>query len=218
VRHELLNFLDHTSSPTVFSSFLVARSLVFCVVFCRSLFVFSSFRVARSLVFCVVLCRLLFVLCLFYLLSIVLSVLLQFTSSDYPFSIFNFLICYIHWNLHELGSFVRLKRTQLLHKRVKRIIFRSKSEMYKWPIVFNMLNVIKYSVLSRGRSGCDRMVVGFTTTYAISDYHHWCCKLESRSGRGIQHYVIKFVSDLRQAGGFPRILRFPPPIHLTATI
>ena len=29
----------------------------------------------------------------------------------------------------------------------------------------------------------------------------------------IQHYVIKFVSDLRQIGGF---LRFPPPTNLTA--
>jgi hypothetical protein len=29
----------------------------------------------------------------------------------------------------------------------------------------------------------------------------------------IQHYVIKFVSDLRQvSGGFLRVLRFPPPI------
>ena len=27
----------------------------------------------------------------------------------------------------------------------------------------------------------------------------------------IQHYVIKFVSELRQAGGFLRVLRFPPP-------
>jgi hypothetical protein len=34
----------------------------------------------------------------------------------------------------------------------------------------------------------------------------------------IQHYVIKVVSDLRQAGGFLRVLRFPPPIKLTATI
>ena len=31
----------------------------------------------------------------------------------------------------------------------------------------------------------------------------------------IQYYVIKFVSDLRQVGGF---LRFPPPIKLTSTI
>jgi hypothetical protein len=28
----------------------------------------------------------------------------------------------------------------------------------------------------------------------------------------IQHYVIKFVSDLGQVNGFLRVLRFPPPI------
>jgi hypothetical protein len=32
------------------------------------------------------------------------------------------------------------------------------------------------------------------------------------------HYVIKFVSDLRQVGGFRWVLRFPLPIKLTATI
>ena len=67
------------------------------------------------------------------------------------------------------------------------------------------------------RRGRDRMVVGFITTYAISAYHHRCCEFESRSGRGVQHYVI-FVSDLRQVGGFLRVLRFPPLIKLTATI
>jgi hypothetical protein len=44
-----------------------------------------------------------------------------------------------------------------------------------------------------GCCDCDHMVVGFTTIYAISAYHHWCCEFESRSGRGVQHYVIKFV-------------------------
>jgi hypothetical protein len=34
----------------------------------------------------------------------------------------------------------------------------------------------------------------------------------------IQHYVIKFVSDLSQVGGFLRVLLFPPPLKLTATI
>ena len=34
----------------------------------------------------------------------------------------------------------------------------------------------------------------------------------------IQHYVIKFVSDLRQVGGFLQVLLFPPPIELTAMI
>ena len=34
----------------------------------------------------------------------------------------------------------------------------------------------------------------------------------------IQHYVIKFVSDLRQLSGFLQVLRFPLPIILIATI
>ena len=56
--------------------------------------------------------------------------------------------------------------------------------------------------------GHDRMVVGFTSSYAISAYHQWCCEFESRSERGVQHNVIKFVSDLRQVDGFLRVLRF----------
>ena len=40
----------------------------------------------------------------------------------------------------------------------------------------------------------------------------------TKSTRYVQHYVIKLVSDLRQVVGFLRILRFPPPIKLTATI
>jgi hypothetical protein len=34
----------------------------------------------------------------------------------------------------------------------------------------------------------------------------------------IQHYVIKFVYDLQQVGGFLLVLRFSQPIKLTATI
>ena len=49
---------------------------------------FSEVRVARSLGFCVVFCRSLFALLPFFLLSIVLSVRLRFTASDNPFSIF----------------------------------------------------------------------------------------------------------------------------------
>jgi len=66
--------------------------------------------------------------------------------------------------------------------------------------------------VARGHRGHDRMVVGPITTKVVS----------SNPVHGevysIQHYVIKFVSDLRQTGGFLRVLRFPPPIKLTATI
>ena len=55
---------------------------------------------------------------------------------------------------------------------------------------------------SRKARGRDRRVVGFTTTYEIGVNHHWCCEFESHSGWGVQHYVLKFVSDLRQVVGF----------------
>ena len=44
--------------------------------------------------------------------------------------------------------------------------------------------------------------------------------LNSHSGEvySIQHYVIKFVSDLGQVFGFLWVVRFLPPIKLTATI
>ena len=48
---------------------------------------------------------------------------------------------------------------------------------------FVSLSYIPYG----GRRGRDRMVVGFTTTYAISAYHHWWCEFESRTERGVQH-------------------------------
>jgi len=34
----------------------------------------------------------------------------------------------------------------------------------------------------------------------------------------IQYYVIKFNRNLRQVGGFLRVVRFLPPVKMTATI
>ena len=51
-------------------------------------------------------------------------------------------------------------------------------------------------------------VIVFTTTIAISAYHHWCCEFEFRSRQDVQHHVIKFVSDLQLVCGFLRVLRF----------
>jgi len=73
---------------------------------------------------------------------------------------------------------------------------------------------------ARDQRGLNCMVVGFTTRYVISTYHHRHYEFESSSGEvySIQHDVIKFVSDLRHVGGFYRVLRFSQPIKLTATI
>ena len=66
VEQELLTNTEHLCSPSIFSGVRVPCSLVFCVVFCRSLLVLLSF----------------------FHLSIVLSVLFWFTNSDYAFAIF----------------------------------------------------------------------------------------------------------------------------------
>ena len=65
LEQELFTLPEHPSSPPVFSEVSVTRSLVLCVCL-----------VARYLSFCTL------------LLAIVLSVLLRFTDSYYPFGIF----------------------------------------------------------------------------------------------------------------------------------
>jgi hypothetical protein len=68
----------------------------------------------------------------------------------------------------------------------------------------------------------DGMVVGFTTTLPMEPVLITPYVVSSNQGSGemysIQHYVIKFVSDLRQVSGFLRVTFFPPPIKLTARI
>ena len=87
-------------------------------------------------------------------------------------------------------------------------------------LVIGRVNIRAFVLWLGGRRGRDRLVVRFTlhvisvpiTTKSVS----------SNPAHGevysIQHYVIKFVTDLRLVGGFLRVLRFPPPIKLTTTI
>ena len=62
------------------------------------------------------------------------------------------------------------------------------------------------------------MVIGFTTTYAISATEVMSSHPAQARLYSVQHYVIQFVSDLRQVVGFLGVLWFPPPIKLTAMI
>jgi len=50
------------------------------------------------------------------------------------------------------------------------------------------------------------------------DYLATLLNLRSGDVQPIQHNMIKFVSVLRQVGGFLRVLRFLPPIKLTIAI
>ena len=95
VEQELVSLPEHLSSPQVFSGVRVVRSLVFCALFCRSLFVL--FR-----------------------LVIVLSVLLRFVVYDYPFGFFKlflsnfrvteFQIC---WNNRKWNLLTAMRHTKV---------------------------------------------------------------------------------------------------------
>jgi hypothetical protein len=63
-----------------------------------------------------------------------------------------------------------------------------------------MFIVICISVVCSRVGGRDHMIVGFTSTVAISNYHSESREIDIRTLKGnvyfIQHYVIKFISDL----------------------
>jgi hypothetical protein len=52
-------------------------------------------------------------------------------------------------------------------------------------LVIHYIKIFRTTCNWRGLRGRERMVVGFTTTYAISAYHLWCYEFESHSWRGV---------------------------------
>ena len=62
----------------------------------------------------------------------------------------------------------------------------------KWnvPAVFGWLADKVSSITYRGHHGCDCMVVGFTTSSAISTYHHYRCEFEYHSANTTLCYKV----------------------------
>jgi hypothetical protein len=75
--------------------------------------------------------------------------------------------------------------------------------LYTW-LVSLLYSQYTHSFCSGGCRGRDRMIVGFTTSCAISVYHLLSCEFEPRSWRSVLGTTLcdKFVSDLRHVGGF----------------
>ena len=49
---------------------------------------------------------------------------------------------------------------------------------------------MKFILRDHRGHGCDCMVVGFTTTYAISVYHHYSCEYEPHSWQGVLYATL----------------------------
>ena len=97
---------------------------------------------------------------------------------------------------------------------------------YKEDIFINSSNVFcSRHDISVGHQGHERMVVGFTTNLylcnqCLSPQRCLSSKHADVKVYSIQHnhYVIEFVSDLRQVCGFLRVLLLHPPIKLSTMI
>jgi hypothetical protein len=100
VEQELLTLPEHLSSPPVFTGVCVTRSLVLYVCFVDRCLSFCTFSFDHCVVCSSLIYR--FWLPLWYLLVIVLSVLLWYTDSDYPFGIFWSLCCLFFFDIHIL--------------------------------------------------------------------------------------------------------------------
>jgi len=69
----------------------------------------------------------------------------------------------------------------------------SKWELWlNWHFAIHLLILNAFTLLMRGPSwpwSYGSWIYNYLCV--ISAYHHWCCELESRSRRGVQHYLIK---------------------------
>ena len=81
------------------------------------------------------------------------------------------------------------------------MIFLKSLEIFKNTLEFyisgdNYMSALNYWFLNSyhfqgDRSGRDPVVVGLITTYAISAYHHYRCKFEFCSWRGILDTILR---------------------------
>jgi hypothetical protein len=117
-----------------------------------------------------------------------------------------------------------------------KIVFNFRSMKIMWIKEINWLcNFLKYMdlkvwnlIYSYSRLMCSIHVKGLSWPWSYGSwiYNYLCnqclsplkSEFKPRSWWDVQHYVMKFVSDLQQVGGFLWVLRFPPPIKLTTTI
>ena len=112
-------------------------------------------------------------------------------------------ILWIFWSVIGSVLYLYTRRVSVCFKAIQKYI------RYTSNTILTYMFISSPECHIRGGCGRDRIVVGFTTTYAVSAYHHQSDEFESRSLLGV------LVSDLRQ---FLQVLRFPPPINLTAMI
>ena len=122
---------------------------------------------------------------------------------------------------HSCDSIYWFKKKRILHPKV---IFTSILFYFKICISFQCYWINKDDIRVPNTFTHSQIVLGpsWSSSYGSWNYNYLCNQYLSPlklyvhvKMYSIQHYVIKFVSDLRQVGGFRRVLMFPPPIKKT---
>ena len=150
---------------------------------------------------------------------IIVDVLLEMDFSSFHTSWASSSMSYCSENTKQINDSIYLFKKF----NIKILNFQWKHCMVQWfdQIFLNLLFLL-FPKSNRGHHGRDRMVVGFTTTLYLCNQCQSPLRLSSNPVHGevssIQHYVIKFVSDLWQVSGFLRVVQFPQPIKMTSTI
>ena len=73
----------------------------------------------------------------------------------------------------------------ILHGNKNKTIFIPSNALNNYSIT-----TVEFQMSKGGRHDHDGMVVGYTTTYAISANHHCSCEFRSRSWRGALHTTL----------------------------
>ena len=123
---------------------------------------------------------------------------------------------------YEIRKWKSLKSSTVILKW-SYCLLKLKKKSFLWNLLFHALvNYLKmhhfeckWKIYS---GGVFYHVAASNFNSACSIQSYWIPRVQISIRRGVQHYVIKFVNDLRQVSGFLWVLRFPPPIKLTAMI
>jgi hypothetical protein len=114
------------------------------------------------------------------------------------------------YNIHYSGIWIVIRTTQQEYEVCSLLtIVTMKCKATIINIVFLHYNLCQ-DIMLVGSLSCSFTLITCLTNF-YSYYYSWFTFKSNNNN-------LIFISELRQVGGFLRVLRFPPPIKLTTTI
>jgi hypothetical protein len=116
------------------------------------------------------------------------------------------------WSCRCISSQLNKPQTNI-YEYILYYLVSGNFEVNMWGFILQYVLRILYRIF---------LLLGFVgrgiCLYSLSKYLGVYLCSSSRLGLGVHYsHLLQFVSDLRQVGGFLWVLRFPPPLKLTAT-